>query len=94
MDEGYTSFELIWEKRTVTVSYQANWLGMDCFHLELRCDDQLPVTETGYRSRFLPETHFVDDAEIAGFVSAWLDEAAKDKAWLQHLADSRQLKLF
>lgn len=94
MGEGYVTISLVWTERTIAVSYQSNWLSLDHWHIELRCTEPLPVTTTGYRSRFVPHDAFADDAEIVDFVMSWLDDAAKSKDWQAYLADSRQLKLF
>lgn len=94
MSEGYETFKLIWGDYTVMVSHHANWLNSGHYHIELRCGERLPVTETGYRSIFLPEEAFTDGAEIKAFVTSLLDDAATSAAWQTYLADSRQLKLF
>lgn len=94
MREGYQSFELIWQKRTIEVSYQANWLNSDTWHIELRCSDRLPVTETGYRSHFLCDPGFEDEQAVMTFIIAWLDDAARDPSWTRYIEDSRQLDLF
>jgi hypothetical protein len=94
MRESYETLSLVWAERTVSVSYQANWLNSDQWHIELRCDEPLPVTTTGYRSHFVPNAVFADAAEIRAFVLSWLHEAATAKAWQAYLDDSRQMKLF
>ena len=94
MADGYETFSMIWQERTIAVSFQANWLNSGHCHVELRCIERLPVTATGYRSIFVPDAGFVDEAAIAAFVSALLDDAAKDKTWLRYLGDSHQLTLF
>lgn len=94
MAKGYVTFNLVWEQRVIAVSYQSNWLNLGHWHIELRCTEPLPVTETGYRSRFVPQEALANEAEIMGFVQAWLDHAAKSKEWQAYLIDSRQFKLF
>ena len=94
MGEGYVTINLVWLERPITVSYQPNWLNLGHWHIELRCAEPLPVTATGYRSRFVPHDTFADETEIVDFVTTWLDNAAKSKEWQTYLADSRQLKLF
>lgn len=94
MSEGYTTLNLVWEQRAIAVSYQSNWLGLSHWHIELRCKDALPVTETGYRSRFVPCDALASELDIEGFVMAWLDQAATAEAWQEYLVESRQLKLF
>lgn len=94
MKDVYETFTLVWADRDIAVSHQANWLNTGHWHIELRCDDRLPVTATGYRSIFVPQAEFVGDAEIAAFVVALLNEAALSKDWLSYVEDSKQLKLF
>ena len=94
MSNGYKSFVLVWAEREIEVSYQASWLRSAYRHNELRCGERLPVTETGYRSCFVRQAEFDDDAEVADFVTAWLDDVAKGTAWQTYIAQSRQLKLF
>ncbi len=94
MRDGYETFSLTWSDRNVSVSYQANWLNSGHWHIELRCDEPLPATTTGYRSHFVPDAAFADQGEIEAYVQAWLDDAATAKTWQTYLIESRQLKLF
>ena len=92
--EDYERFTLAWEGREIEVGICANWLNSDSWHIELRCQERLPVTETGYRSQFVPSAAFEGQDDIRAFVLTWLDEAAQTPEWKRHLEDSRQLKLF
>lgn len=95
-DASAVTATLIWEGRTVRLSYRPRYIcGMD--HLELRVEagQTLPVTQTGYRSRFIPPIEPVFTADdLATFVRAWLDEAARDPAWREAEAARQQLSLF
>jgi hypothetical protein len=91
---GYQTFTLIWAERSIAVSHQVNWLRSGYWHIELRCADQLPVTQTGYRSIFVPQADFADETAIKDFVTRLLDEAAVSPAWQAYLVASRQLTLF
>jgi len=93
---------LHWQGLEIEVRYEADWLSIPSSrfrtaHLELRstCPDRapLPVTETGYRSRFLPREEVEALAGPEGYARAWLDEAARDPAWRDR-DDGRQLSLF
>lgn len=92
--DGYKTFELVWRERVVTVCYQANWLNCEYWHIELRCVDRLPVTETGCRSQFIPAADLADESAIHEWIVGWLDCAAEQPAWQQYVVDSRQLRLF
>jgi hypothetical protein len=92
--DGYEVCTVVWDGRSVEVSYQANWLNSGQWHIELRCGDPLPVTTTGYRSAFISTDIIEDAVEIEGYILAWLDHAAEDPAWERSVEESRQLKLF
>ncbi|WP_146345632.1 hypothetical protein [Falsiphaeobacter marinintestinus] len=92
--DGYAVFELVWDGRPIKVAYQADWLNTGHWHIELRSDAVLPVTQTGYRSQFVPYNGIADAAEVEEYVTAWLNHAATDPAWQKCLQDERQLKLF
>lgn len=92
--EGYTTHTLKWQGRNIEVSYQANWLNTDHWHLELRCQEPLPATTTGYRSAFLAADAIETANDILPFVITWLDHAAEDPAWLRQVEDALQFRLF
>lgn len=94
MAAEYETFELVWQERTVAVSFKTNWLQTGHCHIELRSADRLPVTETGYRSQFVSDPTLTHAADIAAYVNHWLDEAADNIVWRRYLEDSRQLNLF
>ena len=95
-----------WRGITVQVEYEADWLGaaargsklIASAHLQLRsiAPERAPlsVTETGYRSHFLP----MGDVEAAGgpvaYATAWLNAMAKSREWIRQEQESRQLSLF
>ena len=94
MAEGYERFDLNWQDRLIFVSYQANWLNSAHLHIELRSEDDLPLTHTGYRSCFIPSTEPATESDVRNLVTSWLDEAAQFRDWTRKLENSRQLKLF
>jgi hypothetical protein len=63
-------------------------------HIEVQADEPLPITETGYRSLFLP----VDSVEHAGgpvaYVRLWLEAKATSPAWKAIENEHRQGRLF
>jgi hypothetical protein len=96
---------LEWKGIVVSVSYEPDWLGLAAklgeasnVHLEIEVLSPkravLPITDTGYRSHFLPR----NAVEVAGgpvaYVAAWLDEAAKAPAWKRRQEEGHQLSLF
>jgi hypothetical protein len=90
----FLAFTLIWRGLEIEASYRTNWLDTGHTHIELRCQDRLPVTETGYRSLFVPEAELVDEGHIRARLQSWLDEAALSPEWQCYRDDSRQMTLF
>jgi len=69
-------------------------LGLEHDHVEFRASEPTPVTETGYRSQFLPHDPDVDLDDMKAQVIAWLDEKSTDKDWLDYQQSLRQGDLF
>lgn len=92
--DGYETFTVTWENRSIEVSYKANWLNTGYWHIELRSDDPLPVTSTGYRSAFVAAESIESAEAVESYVLEWLDHAAEDKTWKIQVQNSRQLDLF
>lgn len=86
----------VWRGVEIEISFQPEYFrGMA--HIEVRSVKPerapLPITETGYRSHFMPM------AAACGFdVVAWvmtgLDQAAQSQRWQRHEEYSRQGELF
>ncbi len=96
---------LDWQGIVVSVSYEADWLGMSksfpegaISHLEIQAVSPeravLPVTDTGYRSQFLRPGTVEGMGGAVAYAKAWLDDAAKAPAWKKREETSRQLSLF
>jgi hypothetical protein len=99
------SAKMDWRGIKLSVSYEADWLGMSkqmpqaaTSHLEIRtvspAQAALPVTDTGYRSHFLPSGAVESAGGPVAYIQAWLDEAAKAPSWKRKDEQSRQLSLF
>ena len=86
-----------WQGITLSVGYTPDKYIRGMNHLELQVLEpkgaKLPITETGYKSHF-----FYDNVDAYGgpiaYVRAWLDEAAGEPDWMQHVEDRRQFNLF
>jgi len=88
---------LTWQGIAIEISYEPNYLGLPRHaHLELRVigDAVIPVTETGYRSHFLPPGVVESEGGPAQFTERWLNEAVQDPAWRKRVDANRQLDLF
>ena len=94
MPEQSETIEVTWKGITITVSITRNWLNTDHHHIELKADQALPVTTTGYRSRFILVDQFEAFQSLEQLVRLWLDDAAKSKEWLKAEEERRQLNLF
>lgn len=86
--------ELLWQGITITVCIKNNWLNTGYHHIELRADQPLPMTDTGYRSHFIPAQQFDTFESLEQLVLQWLDQAAQSKHWEKAQEAHRQLKLF
>lgn len=89
------TIRIVWRGIGIQVDYHpCRWNG-PCDHVELSSDGRvpLPVTETGYKSHFLP-TGIVTADTLEEQVTAWLDELAQSEDWRRHEEASKQLSLF
>jgi len=96
---------LDWQGIVVSVSYEADWLGLANefagianAHLEIEAVAPeravLPVTDTGYRSHFLARGVVEQAGGPVAYAKAWLDQATKSPAWKRRQENARQLCLF
>lgn len=83
-----------WQGHEIEITCIKGWPIASFCHIEVRCAARLPITETGYKSHFMPLEVLEEYASPVEFVEAWLDHAAKDKSWLRHVEESRQGDLF
>lgn len=95
-------FNIVWRDIPITIRFNPNWsnahreiYGFKMTHLEIIRDDrkQLPITSTGYTSRFMDERG-LEGLDITAFVIDWLNHEASSKSWKAYLTDQQQLKLF
>lgn len=70
--------------------------GWSMAHLEITSKNrvELPVTETGYRSHFLPEEEVKARGGPEAYVRAWLDHAALSPVWIAKREAAKQMSLF
>ena len=54
----------------------------------------LPITETGYRSHFVPERDVIAGGGALAYVEAALDDAASCRSWKIREQEARQYSLF
>lgn len=94
---------LVWRNISIEITYISDYseatkkfLKYTLAHLGITSKDRvpLPITETGYRSRFEPAANIEAYGTPNAYVSAWLDEAAKSRKWKNRSTTSGQLSLF
>ena len=88
---------LIWEGISIALSHHKQRFGGPFDHLEVKADERLPITETGYRSHFIHPEELALWASPEAFVLDWLNDAARRPDWQQYrqeLLQPQQLSLF
>lgn len=88
--------QIAWDGITVEITYHKRRWKSDFDHIEILAEDRqvLPVTETGYRSHFLPEGIVEDYGGPEDFVRAWLDHEATSPEWQRRRDAAKQMSLF
>lgn len=92
---------LPWKGINVKINYEENYseaflkvMGFSIAHIEVEAKTPLPITETGYRSLYLPTKEVEEAGGAVALVNEWLNEAAKSKEWKEYQKEKNQLKLF
>lgn len=90
---------LDWRGVLIEISYEPRYLGDAIIaHLEVRTIQPhrapLPMTETGYKSHFIPKGNVEDMGGPTVYVLAWLEHEASRKGWAEIEAAARQYTLF
>ena len=88
---SYQTTSLTWRDIEFVLNFNPEYIGLnDVAHIEIRCNEPLPITETGYKSIFVTSQDITDIRIAAALVMDSMEREAKKKKW--H-AD-RQLSLF
>ncbi len=84
-------YEIDWHdpvtQRTVRIkiTHSRDYLGQGQDHVEVESvgpkKSPLPITETGYRSHFIPALELMNAGGPVTFVTAWIEREAKGKTW-------------
>ncbi|GAB5552872.1 MAG: hypothetical protein Sapg2KO_24630 [Saprospiraceae bacterium] len=88
-----TTYEIIWDEIQVSVLHKPNYIS-DYDHIEVRADERIPITETGYRSIFILPEEIEENGGVVELVTYLLNEEAQSSEWESHLDTSRQGSLF
>lgn len=99
-----TRYEIAWtnplthETVTICITHSRDYLSSGSDHLEVESirpkKAPLPITETGYRSHFIPPLELMNEGGAVIFVTAWIEQEAKGKAWSKAAAARQQGDLF
>lgn len=90
-----------WQGIPIRITYEPDYSeavkkihGYQLAHITVSAKTALPITETGFRSIFMPDEAVQEAGGAVACVFAALDEAAKSKEWQAHVKERQQLKLF
>ncbi len=92
---------LTWRGIAISISLNPDYslafkdnTGEALAYIEIRADEPLPITETGYRGLFLSLSEVDEEGGAVEFVKKWLGEAADSKEWKEWLREKMQYCLF
>ena len=73
---------ITWRGIALEITFMPEKFGL-VDHIEIMSEGRapLPVTETGYRSHFIPAETVAEHGGAAGFVTAWLEHEAARTGW-------------
>jgi hypothetical protein len=94
-------YRFMWNNVEVVIKYKPKTFdvydrnyGTPLSHIEIDCDQPLPITETGYKSHYIANNVLLEYGGPLEFVKTWLEEEANKPSWKAFDAKSRQLSLF
>ena len=86
------------ESVRIRITHDREYLSSGSDHLEIESIKPkrapLPITETGYRSHFMPALDLINAGGPVTFVTAWIEQEAKGKAWTKAAVGKAQGDLF
>ncbi len=94
-------FTLSWNSIDISISlcpdystsFKAN-TGKALAHIEVKANEPLSISKTGYRSLFLPYSEVEQEGGTLRLIKKWLDEAANSREWKTYIAQKVQYSLF
>lgn len=97
-------FEIDWQDPAtattvrIRITHARDYLSTGSDHIEIESIKPkrapLPITDTGYRSHFMPAADLLDAGGPVAFVTAWIAEEAKGKSWTRSATAAAQGNLF
>jgi len=92
---------ITWENIEIEILYIASKYkfyeeiyGHAMSHIEIRCNEKLPITDTGYRSHFILEPNIREYGGVEKFIIDWLNDESKSEEWKAIKTRSDQYSLF
>ena len=99
-----TRYEIAWtnplsnETIKIRITHARDYLSSGSDHIEVESIKPsrapLPITETGYRSHFMPALELMNAGGPVTFVTAWIEHEAKGNAWSKAATAKQQGDLF
>lgn len=93
--------KILWEGIEITINYTHNYsniydkiYGDIMSHIEISAMEELPITETGYRSIFILQSNLNRWGGVEKYVIDELNKASKSDAWQFKQLSKNQLCLF
>ena len=82
----------------IRITHARDYLSTGSDHIEVESvkpkKTPLPITETGYRSHFMPALDLINAGGPVTFVTAWIAQESKVKAWTKSATSQAQGDLF
>lgn len=92
---------IIWNQIPITIDYNPDYsksykegYGYPLAHIEVRANQPLPITDTGYKSQFIAEPLVKEFGDVREFVLAMLQQEAQSDRWKKWIVQNVQLDLF
>lgn len=96
---------MAWRGTQIEITFDPDWLNGSSRNPEYAFERlqvqstaperaPLPITETGYKSHFIPAGSTDAYGGPIAYVEAWLDHEANSAEWIEQEAKSRQMSLF
>ncbi|PCI98730.1 MAG: hypothetical protein COB14_07480 [Alphaproteobacteria bacterium] len=93
--------KIIWDTIEIEINYVESFSASfekshddKMSHIEIYSKEDLPITETGYKSIFILQSNLERWGGLEKYIIAELDHGAKNKDWQFKKESKRQLCLF
>lgn len=86
----HETVKLDWQNIPFTLSLRRGYFSpvVGFAHMEVRCEEPLPITETGYRSIFIHQEYVPDLDTAASIVLDNMEKAALERKWHRDMQQS------